>query len=690
MLENYKITDIDSPKEIQEKHTKLADFLNKCSSAYYADELPLITDSEYDELMRYLQEIESKYSLSSDVSSKVGSSLSKKKSKGFATIKHSRQMMSLDNVFSLEELQKFDEKIKRFLNMAEDTQIKYFSELKVDGLSLSLRYENGILTQALTRGDGEFGEDVLLNAKTIKDIPQTLHGKFPQILEVRGEVYIEKNDFLKLNQTLKDDGKKTFANPRNLASGSLRQLDYTITKSRPLKFLAWGFGEISSDYTIKDFSDIYTTLKEIGFKVNDYNQHCTGINELYKHYQRIEELRADLPFDIDGMVYKVDSIELQERLGNLVRSPRWAVAHKFKASTAITHIESITVQVGRTGVLTPVAELAPVNVGGVMVSRATLHNFDEINRKDIRVGDSVVIERAGDVIPRVLAVLLDKRKPTAAPFSTPAVCPVCGSPLEQDEGGVAIRCSGGSFYCNAMLIEGLSHFVSRSAFDIEGLGEKQIIAFNELGILSQPHNIFELKNHRDTLINLDGFGEKSVNNLLSAIESRRDINLNNFIYALGIRQIGEKLSKVLAKNFKSLDNLIAVFQNDASVININGLGASILNDLVKYFSSNQNMEVLNKLRQYVHVKDYIESEINNSSPLFEKNILFTGSLAKLSRGEAKALAERMGAIVVSSVSKKLDYLVAGSDPGSKLKKSMELEIKILSEEEFLDIVASIS
>ncbi|MDR2008058.1 MAG: NAD-dependent DNA ligase LigA [Alphaproteobacteria bacterium] len=680
MLENYKIESADSIFTIQEKHAKLVDFLQKCNTAYYGEDVPLVDDSQYDSLYKYLVEIESAYGLTSNITTSVGAG----KSKGFASIKHSRQMMSLDNVFTLEELQKFEEKIKRFLNMDFNAPIKYFSELKIDGLSLSLRYENGILMQALTRGDGEFGEDVLLNAKTIKDIPQKLSGNFPQILEVRGEVYMEKADFLNFNQTLAEAGKKIFANPRNLAAGSLRQLDYTITASRPLKFLAWGFGEVSDDYTLKDFSDIYSLLQHIGFKVNPYNKHATGVEELYAHYQQVEALRADLPFDIDGMVYKVDSLSLQERLGSLVRSPRWAVAHKFKATTAITHIESITVQVGRTGVLTPVAELAPVNVGGVIVARATLHNFDEIARKDIRVGDSVVIQRAGDVIPQILEVLLDKRSPTSIPVVIPTVCPVCGSAVEQDEGGVAIRCTGGVFFCKAMLIEGLAHFVSKGAFDIEGLGERQIVIFNELGILSLPHNIFELKNHREILVNLDGFGEKSITNLLEAIEGRRTINLNNFIYALGIPQIGEKLAKVLAKNFKSLVNLIAIFQSGAE-INISGLGESIIGDLTKYFSVEQNLEVINKLQEYVNVLDYTENEVSSDSVLFEKNILFTGSLAQISRSEAKALAERMGAVVVSSVSKNLNYLVVGEAPGSKLKKAQELGVAILSEEEFLDL-----
>ncbi|MDR0483836.1 MAG: NAD-dependent DNA ligase LigA [Alphaproteobacteria bacterium] len=691
-LEDYKINESDSLEVIQEKHSKLVAFLEECNQAYHGNEFPLIEDSQYDELLNHLKSIESQYNLTSDITTKVGSSLSTQKSKGFTSVKHSQRMMSLDNVFSYEELQKFDEKIKRFLNMEEQTPIKYFSELKIDGLSLSLRYENGVLIQALTRGDGEFGEDVLLNAKTIKDIPQVLTGEFPKILEVRGEVYIEKDSFISLNQTLENDGKKTFANPRNLAAGSLRQLDYTITATRPLKFFAWGFGEISNDYSIKNFSDIYKLLQKLGFKVNTYNQSCENIAELYNHYQYIEKIRADLPFDIDGMVYKVDSLELQERLGNLIKAPRWAVAHKFQASTAITHIENITVQVGRTGVLTPVAELTPVNVGGVIVARASLHNIDEINRKDIRIGDTVVIKRAGDVIPQVIEVVLDKRKENSIPFTMPEICPVCGSKTVRDEGGVAIRCSGGTFYCKAMLIEGLVHFVSRGAFDIEGLAEKQIITFNNLGILDLPHNIFELKKHKEMLMDLEGFGEKSINNLLEAIENKKIINLSNFIYALGIHQIGEKLAKVLAKNFKSLEGLkssLANLKEDTSFaeqVNINGLGESILKDLVNYFKSQKNLEVITKLQAHITVQDYTESNINSGGILFEKTILFTGSLSKFSRNEAKAMAERVGAIVVSSVSKKLNYLVVGEDAGSKLKKAEELGITILTEEDFLNMI----
>ena len=700
-LKDFEVAENDSIETITEKHKRLSEFLLQLNKSYYEEESPLADDAQYDELMKYLKYMESTYGLTSQVSTKVGSSLSSTKSKGFTQVKHSQQMMSLDNVFSQEDLIKFDEKIKRFLNISNEEQIHYFSELKIDGLSLSLRYEDGILVQALTRGDGEYGEDVTLNAKTIKNIPHQLQGNFPKILEVRGEVYIEKDDFLQLNQALEKEEKKTFANPRNLASGSLRQLDYSITASRPLKFLAWGFGEIvwgeistEGNIKIENFADIYAILKESSFYVNPYNKHCIGVEELYKHYLEIENIRSELPFDIDGMVYKVNSLELQNRLGTLIRSPRWAVAHKFKAEVAITHVKNIFVQVGRTGTLTPVAEFEPINVGGVIVSRASLHNIDEIRRKDIRVGDAVVIKRAGDVIPQVVEVLLDKRPSNSVEFNMPEFCPVCGSKVERDLDGVAIRCTGGVFYCKAMLIEGLVHFVAKGAFDIEGLAEKQIITFNNLGILDLPHNIFELKNHQSMLVELDGFGEKSINNLLEAIESARTIELNNFIYSLGIRQIGEKGAKVLAKNFKSLANLMVVFASIeeteehslAEQININGLGNSILADLSKYFKNTQNLEVIEKLLKYVSVKDYIALEVSESGVLFEKTVLFTGSLSKLSRAEAKAIAEKAGAIVVGSVSKKLNYLVVGEEPGSKLKKATELGIQVLSEDEFLELV----
>lgn len=702
-LKDFEIQENDTTEDIEKKHSKLAKFLEQLNKSYYVDDAPQVDDATYDELMKQLQFLESKSGLTSKVSASVGYSTTEgTKSKGFLQVKHSQQMMSLDNVFSLEELIKFDEKVKRFLNLPHEQQIQYFSELKIDGLSLSLRYENGILVQALTRGDGEYGEDVTKNAKTIKDIPHTLQGNFPSILEVRGEVYIDKQDFLILNKALEEAGKKVFANPRNLASGSLRQLDSSITAQRPLKFFAWGFGEISLENNVKieNFADIYSLLKQSSFKVNQYNKHCTGVAELYEHYQQIENIRSELPFDIDGMVYKVNSLELQNRLGTLIRSPRWAVAHKFKAELAITHVVDIIIQVGRTGTLTPVAEFEPINVGGVIVSRASLHNIDEIRRKDIRVGDSVVIKRAGDVIPQVVEVILEKRPSNSVEFIMPDLCPVCGSRAERDLDGVAIRCTGGVFYCKAMLIEGLAHFVSKGAFDMEGLGEKQLVAFNKLGILDLPHNIFELKNHKDMLVTLDGFGEKSIGNLLEAIESRREIELSSFIYSLGIRQIGEKGAKVLAKNFKSLTNLIAVFrdiqekvadggQSLAEQININGLGVSILSDLSNYFKNPQNIEVINKLLNYVTVLDYTAVEVAQGGALFENTVLFTGSLTKFSRAEAKAIAERHGAIVLSSVSKKLNYLVIGDDAGSKLKKAQELGVKILSEEEFLELVGEV-
>ncbi len=691
----YEIKENDSEEVVAKKYNKLMLFLESAGNHYYVKDDPIIDDANYDKLIKYLQLLEEKFGFTSQITSKVGSSLSSQKFRGFQQLKHTQQMMSLDNVFLKEELIKFDEKIKRFLNMENFQQIDYFSELKIDGLSLSLRYENGILVQALTRGDGEYGENVTLNAKTIKDIPHKLKDDFPNILEVRGEVYIEKDDFLELNQLLEKEGKKVFANPRNLAAGSLRQLDSRITAQRPLKFLAWGFGEISAESSIKieNFSDIYNLLIKSNFNVNKFNKHCKGVEELYNHYLEIESIRSQLSFDIDGMVYKVNSIELQNRLGTLIKSPRWAVAHKFKAELAITHIKDIIIHVGRTGTLTPVAEFEPINVGGVMVSRASLHNIDEIKRKDIRVGDSVLIKRAGDVIPQVVEVLLEKRPLNSMEFKMPSNCPVCGSKVERDIDEVAIRCSGGVFYCKAMLIEGLVHFVSKGGFDIEGLAEKQIITFNKLGILDLPHNIFELKNHKDMLINLDRFGEKSINNLLDSIESKKEIDLNNFIYSLGIKQIGEKGAKVLAKNFKSLANLRKLFVEieDFEIslseqININGLGNSILSDLSKYFKNLKNMEVIDKLLDYVMIKDYIQEEIQKEGKLFEKTILFSGSLAKMSRAEAKSIAERNGAIVVSGVSKKLNYLVVGDEAGSKLKKAQELGISILLEEEFLSLI----
>ncbi len=692
-LSNFIFTENLSTTEAKKMHKELVDFLMQCNEAYYGLDDPLVEDSRYDALVRILHQIEEAYSLQSKEFHKVGHT---KKSSGFKAVKHSMPMMSLDNAFSNEDLLRFDEKIKRFLLFNQEDNLEYFSELKIDGLSLSLRYENGRLEQALTRGDGEYGEDVINNAKTVADIPKYLIGNFPEILEVRGEIYIHKEDFFILNEKLKKEDKKMFANPRNLAAGSLRQLDSEITATRPLRFIAWGFGEIiGNNFTMSNFSDIYPLLLEYGFKINSYNKKCSGIDELIAHYIELENLRAQLPFDIDGMVYKINSLALQERLGNLIKSPRWAIAHKFQSEMAVTCINNIVVQVGRSGVLTPVAEMEPVSIGGVSVCRASLHNWDEIKRKDIRIGDSVIIKRAGDVIPQVVEVILSKRLSSSVEFPEPKLCPECSSKVEKIDDEVAIRCTGGVFYCRGMLIEAMVHFVSRGGFDIEGLAEKQIILFNKLGWLTSPADIFLLKEHAEVMQKLEGFGEKSIGNLLSSIEKARNISLHNFIYSLGIRQIGEKIAKVLAKHFKSFDNLLYTFKHintlDSEIseqINISGLGESILQDLERYFKSKNNLDILQKLLPQIHVQDYQELQFKVDNILYAKHILFSGTLEKISRHEAKDMAERHGAIILSSVSKKLDYLIVGRDPGSKLTKAKELSITILNEDEFLHLLYS--
>ncbi len=621
-------------------------------------------------------------------------------------------MLSLGNAFSDEEVEEFLRRVQRFLNLGEHELPALVAEPKIDGLSLSLRYERGELVRAATRGDGFVGEDVTANVRTIADIPHRLQAdSIPEACELRGEVYMLKSDFLALNRKQDEAGEAPFANPRNSAAGSLRQKDVSITASRPLRFFAYAWGEIS-DYPMAEPTQhaMLGWLKQAGFVVNPEIELCRTVAEALAFYRRIGEQRASLPYDIDGVVYKVDRLDYQARLGFVSRSPRWAIAHKFAAEQATTVLEKIEIQVGRTGALTPVARLRPVTVGGVVVQNATLHNEDYIKGiggdgqplregRDIRVGDTVIIQRAGDVIPQVVDVVLDKRPDDAVPYSFPQQCPVCGSHAVREEDEAVRRCTG-AMICPAQAVERLKHFVSRLAFDIDGLGEKQIVLFHERGWVEEPADIFKLQQRNDTLQleRLEGFGETSVRNLFAAIDARRKIELHRLIFALGIRHIGEGNAKLLARHFGDLDSFLATMRIAAAaqtgsgnaseayqeLLNIAGVGEIVAAAVVEFFAESRNMRALDELLKEIEVLP--AEQVRRDSAVAGKTVVFTGALTKFTRDEAKAVAERLGAKVAGSVSKKTDYVVAGEDAGSKLTKARELGVAVLSEDEWLALI----
>lgn len=670
---------------------------------YYREDDPEISDAAYDELRLRNSAIEARFPelvREDSPSVRVGAT----PRDGFGKVVHRVPMLSLGNAFAEEDVVDFVSRVRRFLGASDDVSIAFTAEPKIDGLSISLRYEGGRFVQAATRGDGAEGEDVTANVATIKAIPQRLKGHdVPRVFEVRGEIYLRHDDFAALNAAQQAANGKVFANPRNAAAGSLRQLDSTITAKRPLQFFAYGWGE-APELPADTQSGVVSAFGRWGLPTNPLTTVCMTAEELIAYYRDIGERRAGLGYDIDGVVYKVDRLALQERLGFVSRAPRWAIAHKFPAERATTVLNAIEIQVGRTGALTPVAKLEPVTVGGVVVSNATLHNEDEIRRKDIRVGDTVVVQRAGDVIPQVVEVVLTKRPLQSEPYVFPVLCPACGSHAvrEVDEktgvADVVRRCTGG-LICPAQAKERLRHFVSRNAFDIEGLGEKQVEYFFETGRIKRPSEIFTLaardQESPHPLAKEKGFGTRSTEKLFQSIEARRHIGLERFIYALGIRHIGETTAKDLAATYGrweafrgAIEAAVAGGRNSDAyrdIDDIEGIGETVVDALIEFFDEAHNREVLDDLVAEVTIEPFVR-QVAKDSPVFGKTVVFTGSLEKFTRSEAKATAERLGAKVSGSISKKTDYLVAGAEAGSKLKKAQELGVRVLTEDEWLLLI----
>ena len=695
---NIEIQDLDEQQALSELK-RLAEEIARHDKLYFQKDDPEISDSDYDALRQRNLAIEGKFPdlvLDASPSKRVGAA----PVDGFEKAAHAVPMLSLGNAFSREDVEDFSSRVRRFLSLDDDAPLPIVAEPKIDGLSISLTYSKGEFVRAATRGDGRVGEDVTHNIMTIAEIPKRIKGNVPELFDIRGEVYMGHDDFVALNDQSEKTGQKTFANPRNAAAGSLRQLDPSITAKRPLKFFAYSLGDAQA-LGVKHHSDVLAQFDAWCFPVNPLTKVCRSVDELMEHYEHIALNRSELGYDIDGVVYKVDDLSLQERLGFVSRAPRWAVAHKFEAEKAVTQLEAIEIQVGRTGALTPVAKLTPVTVGGVVVSNASLHNEDEIARKDVRVGDYVVVQRAGDVIPQIVEALFDKRAEKSEPFILPDVCPACGSPAERavdpdtNRQDVVRRCTGG-FICPAQAVERLKHFVSRNAFDIEGMGEKQIELFYGLEWVKTPVDIFSLEardgDRLTSLKNMDGWGEKSVSKLWDAINERRTIDLDRFIYALGIRHVGATTASDLARFYgeaeRWLQAMVDAKDEDNSAFddlkNIDGIGGVVARSLTHYFNEKRNLEQVQALFEVVTVEPVEFEEV--ASSVSNQTVVFTGKLELMSRAEAKAQAERLGAKVAGSVSAKTNIVVAGPGAGSKLKKAEELGVKVLTEQEWLDLI----
>ncbi len=690
-----------SKDEAREELKRLAREIAAHDKAYYLRDAPSISDAEYDALRQRNLAIEARFpdlKRSDSPTSRVGAVVGD----GFSKVTHAVPMLSLGNAFDEQDVRDFVARARKFFARDKNLELAFTAEPKIDGLSASLRYENGMFVQGATRGDGTVGEDITANLKTIAEIPKRLKGTgWPEVIEVRGEVYMSHADFAALNKQAQETGGQTYVNPRNTAAGSLRQLDSSITASRNLKFFAYAWGFVSAPFAESQWEAIQR-LNEWGFRTNPLTIRTTSVEEMLSHYRSIEAQRASLGYDIDGVVYKLDRLDLQARWGFVARAPRWAIAHKFPAEQATTVLEDIDIQVGRTGALTPVARLKPVTVGGVVVTNATLHNADEIARKDIRVGDSVVVQRAGDVIPQIVKVNLDKRPRGSVAYVFPDRCPVCNSKATREinentgEPDVVTRCTGG-LICDAQAVEQLKHFVSRRALDIDGLGDKQVAAFYKEGRIRLPADIFKLE-RRDgvdfpLLAEQEGWGEQSAKNLFAAIDARRAPDLDRLIFALGIRHVGETTGVLLAKSFGSFAEFERVASaagegNEEAVENllsIDGIGQTVVASLGAFFANRRNRAAVDDLLGVIEPKPF-ELKVATDSKVAGKTVVFTGSLEKMTRAEAKAMAERLGAKVSGSVSKKTNILVAGPGAGSKLKKAEELGLTILNEDEWLELV----
>ena len=662
---------------IKNSYFKKIKKINEYNKLYYEKSSPIISDAEYDKLKKDIIELEKKYTY---LKSKSSPSLlvGAKPARNFLKSKHRVKMLSLSNAFGYEDLKNFEKKISNFLNLKESIDIEYSVEPKIDGISASLTYKNNNFVLGLSRGDGAEGEIITENLKTIKDIPKSIKDKkFPKDIDIRGEVYIGKDDFEKI--------KDRFANPRNAASGSLRQKDPNETKKIPLRFIAYTYG-FSSEINFKKQSEFLNLLKIWGFNVNEFNKIISGVDNLIQNHKNLEKKRYDLDFDVDGLVYKINNLDLQKRLGFVTNAPRWAIAHKFSADSSFSKILNIEIQIGRTGALTPVAKIKPINIGGVIVSNATLHNEEEIIRKDIRIGDTVKVERAGDVIPHVLSVDLKKRPSESKKFLFPKNCPSCGSKIVKDFNKISKkhdavkRCSSEGYKCEKIAIEKIKHFVSKEAFNIEGLGKKVVEKFWDLNFIKLPFDIFNL-NYKKIEI-LDGWGELSANNLRKSIEKSKKIGLDKFIFSLGIRHIGQENARLLSQyflNIKNFNDLTKNF-NFNSLGNLDGIGETQINSLKNFFSGQINLNVVKKLISILNIRNVTQ---NLKGKLINKTFMFTGKLSNISRAEAKSLVEENSGKILSNVSKKLDYLVIGEMPtAKKVKQAKELNIKVISQIEW--------
>ena len=669
-------------KLIEKEYLKKIDLFKEYNQSYYSDSISIISDEEFDILKKEILEIEKKYkSLKNKFSPSV--SVGFKPSKNFKKVRHKVPMLSLGNVFNEEDLKNFEKKIINFLSLKEIDRINYSAEPKIDGISASLIYINGKFIKGLSRGDGLEGEDITQNLKTISDIPQKISAKnFPDEIDIRGEVFIENNDF----QTIKEK----FANPRNAASGSLRQKDSTVTAKIPLRFIAYTHGYVR-EMNIDSQSDFLQNLKMWGFKINPFNKMISGIKNLMQNHQNLEAKRKEISFDIDGIVYKVDDFNLQKRLGFAANAPRWAIAHKFSANSATSEITNIEIQIGRTGALTPVAKIKPINIGGVIVSNATLHNEDEIIRKDIRIGDTVSVERAGDVIPHVILVDIKKRAKTSKKFIFPLICPSCGSKTIKDyneitkKNDAVRRCTSEGYECEKIAIEKIKHFVSKEAFNIDGFGKKIVENFWHLNLIRYPQDIFNL--NYDKIENLEGWGKLSATNLKFSIDQKKKISLDRFIYSLGIRHIGQENAKHIARYLKTVKNFLKLSQvrDIESLSNIDGIGSTQIQSIKKFFLDKTNLKVLFELNKKLKIKNSVL--INNKGLLKDKTFMLTGKLNGVSRAEAKSLIEKNSGKIISNVNKKLDYLIAGDKATiKKVKTAKELNIKVINQKELMKML----